>query len=317
VRSLLGASLPLAPPATARRDVPVTPAASPAAMGNRRLIAVILFTTGFTSMGMEVALTRAFTAVLQTHVYAFASLLFTYLVATWLGSLWYRRHLASSRVLPTARLLAWLAVTATLPVLLNDPRLHYVAGPLGPDAIDVLRFVTVFASLLPFCGLLGYLTPKLIDSYSGGSPDTAGFSYALNVLGCILGPLAASYLLLPLLGIKAVLVLLAAPYAVLLCARRLSRVLASHVAVGLWRSSSSTRPTRTACRVGRPSPNHSATVTAYGEGMKRPRQWRGRPPRTIPRCPLPWAANPTVALVICFGMGTTTPAMVGRSCNGG
>src|SRR6185295_12128911 len=53
----------------------------------------ILFLTGFTSIGMEVVWTRAFTPITTTTVYAFALLLTTYLGATAAGSLLYRRHL--------------------------------------------------------------------------------------------------------------------------------------------------------------------------------------------------------------------------------
>src|SRR5207249_12122773 len=52
---------------------------------------LILFTTGFTSLAMEVVWTRAFTPVLGTQVYAFALLLFVYLFATWIASYLYRR----------------------------------------------------------------------------------------------------------------------------------------------------------------------------------------------------------------------------------
>ena len=55
----------------------------------------------------------------------------------------------------------------------------------------------LLASIVPFCALLGYLTPGLIDEYAGGNPTRAGRAYALNVLGCILGPLFACYVLLP------------------------------------------------------------------------------------------------------------------------
>src|SRR6202011_3803359 len=58
----------------------------------------------------------------------------------------------------------------------------------------------------------GYLTPKLIDDYSGGSPARTGAAYAVNVLGCILGPLFAGYILLPYLGVGQSLQLLAIPF---------------------------------------------------------------------------------------------------------
>jgi hypothetical protein len=33
------------------------------------------------------------------------------------------------------------------------------------------------------------LTPMLVDRWAGGDPDRAGRAYALNVVGCIIGPL--------------------------------------------------------------------------------------------------------------------------------
>src|SRR5207248_913099 len=112
-----------------RSAVTMPPAAeAPPAAGSRpmraRVLQATLFITGFTSMAMEVAWTRAFTAVLATQVYSFAALLFGYLFGTWIGSLVYRRHLTARRVVPTGTLIAWLAAAATLPILVNDPRLH-------------------------------------------------------------------------------------------------------------------------------------------------------------------------------------------------
>jgi spermidine synthase len=69
----------------------------------------------------------------------------------------------------------------------------------------------VLASIFPFCAVLGYLTPGLIDTFSQGNPAAAGRAYAINVLGCILGPLAASYILLPFVSENAALLLLSLP----------------------------------------------------------------------------------------------------------
>lgn len=54
---------------------------------------LVLFTTGFCSLAMEVVWTRGFTIVLRTTIYAFAAILATYLLATWVGSASYRRSL--------------------------------------------------------------------------------------------------------------------------------------------------------------------------------------------------------------------------------
>jgi hypothetical protein len=52
----------------------------------------------------------------------------------------------------------------------------------------------------------------LVDRWSGGDPDRAAHAYAANVLGCILGPLLAGFLLLPLLSERWVLLLFAIPW---------------------------------------------------------------------------------------------------------
>ena len=160
----------------------------------RRLIKWILFSTGFSAMAMEVVWTRAFTPVLKTQVYSFALVVFTYLGATFLGSWWYRHHLKKNSPWPTARLMSLLVVAGFLPILAGDPRFVKMDWEV---AIDAISAIIVLAGLCPFCAILGYLTPSLIDEYATGDPAVAGRAYAVNVLGCILGPLFACYVLLP------------------------------------------------------------------------------------------------------------------------
>jgi spermidine synthase len=168
----------------------------------------ILFSTGFCAMAMEVAWTRIFTPILKTQVYSFALVVFVYLGATLAGSMWYRRHLKTGKFWSTPILIALLALAALLPIVATDPRF------VTMDLSFVLRPVSaliVLASIFPLCAILGYLTPGLIDKFSLGNPAAAGRAYAINVLGCILGPLVASYLLLPRLMESSVLVLLTLP----------------------------------------------------------------------------------------------------------
>src|SRR5208337_1276194 len=80
----------------------------------------------------------------------------------------------------------------------------------GDPRIDGSVILTL-ASIAPFCLALGYLTPGLIDEYSCGSPADAGRSYAINILGGILGPLVSAYLLLPYIGVRGAFLVLALP----------------------------------------------------------------------------------------------------------
>jgi len=176
--------------------------------GGRPFTLPLLFLSGFTALGMEVMWTRAFTPVLKTQVYSFALIVFAYLAATFVGSSMYRRDLRRSSVRSVAALLSLVSVAAFLPIVLNELRFFISSSYMIPNWGRAM----VLLSISPFCAALGYLTPSLIDSHALGDPKQAGRAYAINVLGCILGPLVASYFLLPWLGERIGLVVLAAPF---------------------------------------------------------------------------------------------------------
>jgi len=176
--------------------------------GSDRFILSLLFLSGFTALGMEVMWTRAFTPVLKTQVYSFALILFAYLGATFLGSSIYRSDLRRNSIRSAWGLLSIISVVAFLPIVLNDLRLFITFS----DTMVKWSRAVVLLSICPFCAALGYLTPSLIDSYALGDPAKAGRAYAVNVFGCILGPLVASYALLPWLGERTGLVALGAPF---------------------------------------------------------------------------------------------------------
>lgn len=147
----------------------------------------ILFSTGFVSLGLEVAWTRLFTPVLQTTVYAFASILFFYLLGTALGSWQYRYDRSTNHKVSTGRLLWLLLIVCVAQFIVNDPRLSF-------------GFSGIAVTITSFTFILGYLTPLQIDQMSGGDPKIAGIGYAVNIIGCILGPLVVGYWLLPSFG---------------------------------------------------------------------------------------------------------------------
>jgi predicted membrane-bound spermidine synthase len=283
---------------------PGTPDASLRPLGWAAL--TVLFVTGFCSMAMEVAWTRAFTPITETTIYAFAFLLTVYLVATSAGSFCYRRRKSVQAGLGV--LLPWLAAAAFLPIIANDPRLNP-------------RILHIVTGLFPFCFLLGYLTPLLIDRYSGGSASGVGKAYGVNVIGCVLGPLAAGYLLLPLAGVKGTLLLLALPLLLLAMiphrgtGREHMRWVGWMVLLvcGVLACRSTTYEDLaegSGCKVRRDS---TATVIALGQGMDKHLLVNGYgmtilTPVTKIMAHFPLALlgeKPRSALCICFGMGTT------------
>lgn len=273
----------------------------------------ILFLTGLTSMAMEVIWTRAFTPVLKTTIYAFALLIAAYLLATWAGSYRYRRELVKKKTRSLPAILIYLALFSLFPLVLNDP-----------------CFPTCVLSILPFCGVLGYLTPKIIDEYSLGDPGKAGKIYAVNLAGCIVGPLLAGYILLPFFGVKWSLLLAAAPYLFFVfifrsgMARHINfvRLFAISTAfIGIFVTRTYEDPFfYEKAQVRR---DHTATVISTGEGMQKRLLVNGigityMTPITkiMAHLPLAHLQNPpNSALVICFGMGTTFRSLMSWGIN--
>ena len=150
-------------------------------------------------MGMEVVWIRQFTPYLGTVVYAFASILATYLVSTFLGLQIYRAWSKKNR--QEGRLI-WvlLGLFALLSLVGANPNL------------TLTRFLRLSLGIVPFSAALGFVTPLLVDRWSGGDPGRAGKAYAMNVLGCIMGPLLSGFVLLPLISERWVLFTFALPW---------------------------------------------------------------------------------------------------------
>ena len=279
----------------------------------------LLFLTGFTSLGMEVVWTRAFTPVLENQVYSFASILFAYLAATFLGSLLYRRDLRTNSVRSIAVLLSMISVAVFLPIVLNDLRLLIRLSVM----ISNWSYAVVLLSIWPFCAALGYLTPRLIDSYALGDPAEAGRAYAVNVVGCILGPLVASYVLLPSVGERIALVVLGAPFVLLFMFATTSlsawyRWTSATISTVLliWSLAYSVDFTRfikwksERTEIRR---DYAASVVSSGQGLQKRLYVNGMGmtllvPATKFMAHLPLALHngePNSVLIICFGMGTT------------
>jgi spermidine synthase len=274
---------------------------------------------------MEVVWTRAFTPILKTQVYSFALIVFTYLGATFLGSLLYRRHLRRNARRPLGELMALLALTAFLPIIAVDPRLLPVQldTAIGSYLDSNTAVALVLAGICPMCAVLGYLTPGLIDQYAAGHPAAAGKAYGINVVGCILGPLCASYVLLPGMSERCALVILGLPLLGLgfLCCKSPPSWQCMAAAGGagaalVWslffandfEGLLKERKVHTAVRR-----DYAASVISFGEGFDKRLLVNGvgmttLTPETKFMVHLPMALHtgrPESVLILCFGMGTS------------
>jgi spermidine synthase len=209
-----------------------------------------------------------------------------------------------------------LAFFALLPLVAASPKVNLNAA------------LRLLLGIAPFTGLLGFLTPMLVDRWAGGNPAKAGKAYAVNVLGCILGPLLAGFLLLPWISERWALVLLSLPWLIFGIglpglrpigpsgsapgfAERAASYLLLPLALGLFLASRDyEHQYGKSSRVLRDS---TATVIATGTGMNKLLLVNGYgmtslSPITKMMAHLPLVfldRPPQNALAICFGMGTT------------
>lgn len=291
-----------------------------------RAVLCILFTTGMVSMGMEVVWIRQFTPYLGNVVYAFAGILAVYLVATIVGSQDYRSWVHYHKL--TESIPAWssLALFAVIPVIAADPLLPLRMGGAELGGVRL-------SAIVLFCALAGFLTPLLVDSWSGGDPGRAGTAYAVNIIGSILGPLIVGFVLLPHFGERWALAVLALPLFAIAAFtafrrddsaedRRESRlnpklkfVIVTIIAVALFLMSHDYETKYPQREVRR---DYTATVVGTGTGPGRMLLVNGfgmtsLTPVTkyMSHLPLAFMSRPPKnGLIICFGMGTSFRSML-------
>jgi spermidine synthase len=285
-----------------------------------------LFTTGLVSLALEVVWMRQFVPFQGPMVYAFATILAVYLYATFIGSRIYRARSSARGVEDTE--FPWIlagvlaGASGLLPLLAADPRLPFPYGLLA-------GIVRVVIGIAPFCAVLGFFTPMLVDLVSAGNPDRAGTAYAVNTIGCIVGPLLSGFVLLPLLGERWTTVLVILPlFALGAAGHRASAEKMPTRTGAAWPVYAAvavavllivlTRDLETMYPKGIVRRDHTATVIATGEGMQKRLFVNGYgiaslTPITKMMSHLPLAfldRPPQKGLVLCLGMGTSYRSML-------
>jgi spermidine synthase len=282
----------------------------------------LLFTSGLASLGMEVVWTRQFMPILGPVVYSFAAMLAVYLGATAVGSRVYRRWIRRTQFRGewfASGVTAILAgACAFLPLWTTDPHIH--SHTAWKSALLII------GGIGPFCAVTGFMTPMLVDRWSGGRPDRVGRAYAVNAVGCILGPLLAGFALLPAVGERWSLLILALPFFgfgvwPLLAGREapdfssrpaLARILFAAIVASVLLVAR-THDFETLFPGARVRRDYTATSIAAGEGMNRRLLINGvgitnLTPITKMMAHLPMASLPNPprnVLILCFGMGTS------------
>jgi len=163
----------------------------PRLRGRQWLLLGVTFASGLVSLALEVLWTRVLLQRTGSSIYVFVAVLAVFLIGIAGGSLVYERQ--KHRMPQMATLGACLAGAAGL--TLGPAIVSNIKGPAGlPVAV---------ALILPVTALLGYafpLTARLFVDSAAQASRGVGFVYAANTAGCVVGTVAAGFILIPILG---------------------------------------------------------------------------------------------------------------------
>ena len=201
------------------------PPADAGSQGTARPLLVAAFASGFAAIGCEVLWTRGLKFTIQSSTYSYALILGVFLVGLGIGGAVYQRWL--TRVdhqilygrLQTA-IAAWVLLTLSF-LYSVAPTAWFQEGVMSlvydGDShwgLALLTFGLVCAVvLLPPTTAMGVLFPTLNSLYHERSRHASGRSvsavFASNTIGSIAGALVVGFVLLPWVGIRGALVVMA------------------------------------------------------------------------------------------------------------
>ena len=183
---------------------------------------VLFGISGFCAMALEVLWTRMLILLLNNTTYAFSIILAIFLLGIGLGSALVS-GLAKQAPQRGAHLFAvfqtgigLFALLSLLGFTFNGPLLELAGAFIGENGFIAglvpggrLMAAAAFfstAMVLPCTFLMGSSFPLVVGALSPAPEKTGGAVgrlYAMNIIGCVLGSIAAGYLFIPLFGIRA------------------------------------------------------------------------------------------------------------------
>jgi spermidine synthase len=184
----------------------------------RRLVLVVFAVSGFASLALEIVWFRVLALYVESTTYAFSAMLAVVLAGIAAGSALVtpllRRRLDWMRVLAGLEVAAGVAALCSLWLLARSygvaDRLDDVVGVGRGSSREVVVLAAV--TILPAALALGAAFPVGVKLYAEGVDDpgrSIGRFYAVNLTGGIAGTIVAGFVLLPLLGSRGTVVVLA------------------------------------------------------------------------------------------------------------
>ena len=188
----------------------------------RRLLVFTSFGTATASFIYEIDWIRMLSLVLGSATHAFELMLSAFILGLALGAFWIRRRIDRLRnPIRTLGIIQWamgLLALATLPLYvasfgwMADLMATFARTDFGYTGFTIARYALCLVVMLPstFCAgmTLPIITRTLIRH--GQGERAIGSVYAWNTLGAIVGVILGGLVLLPLIGLKTMLVVGAA-----------------------------------------------------------------------------------------------------------
>ena len=184
------------------------------------LLLGVAFGTAVASLMYEVAWTRMLSLVLGTATHSFELMLSAFIAGMSLGSFWARRRADGFarpvRQLAYVQLAMGALAIATLPLYVWSFQLTVALM----EAADVTaagyalftggRYLLCLAIMLPATFCAGITLPLITRTLLRSSGEAAvGLVYGVNTIGSLVGVAAAAILMLPLIGLKALMIVAA------------------------------------------------------------------------------------------------------------
>lgn len=184
----------------------------------KRALLAVSFGTALSSFIYEIGWIRMLSLVLGSATHSFELMLSAFIFGLACGALWIRGRsdsgAASIRTLGYVQLAMGAMAVATLPLYVDsfawmaDFMAAFTRSPAGYRAFSISRYVICLVVMLPatFCAgmTLPLITRLLLRGEKG--ERAVGLVYGVNTLGSIVGVVIAALLLLPILGLKWLLI---------------------------------------------------------------------------------------------------------------
>lgn len=227
---MVGAAINIAIMLVALRDrtttAPIADRTESLAAGSREraplvvLFLAVAFGTGLSSFMYEIGWIRLLSMILGSATHSFEVMLSAFILGLALGGLWVRKRMDRFKhpelVLGIVQLVMGLSAIATLPAYWIA--VQAMGGLLAGDGdrtielwymFNILRYLLCLLIMLPATFCAGMTLPLLthVMLKRGQSESIVGQVYGLNTLGAIAGAVSAGLLLMPIVGLKGVIVI--------------------------------------------------------------------------------------------------------------